>query len=361
MKIALVTGSAGLVGAEAVRFFSSKGFMVVGIDNDMRQTLFGPEASTDWSRRELEERIRDYRHHSIDIRDRPGVERIFAELGTDIRVVIHTAAQPSHDWASRDPHVDFAINATGTLNLLESTRRYCPDAVFIFTSTNKVYGDHPNRLPFVELPTRWEVAPEHPYAANGVDETMPVDQAQHSLYGVSKLAADALVQEYARSFGMKTVCFRCGCITGPGHAGTKLHGFLSYLVQCAVTGRPYTIIGYGGKQVRDNLHAADLVGMFWEYYQAPRPGELYNAGGGRHSNCSVMEAIALCEDLIGQKVPVSYDPEPRTGDHRWYISDGSKFRRHYPAWASCYDLRSIVDEIAELGGAFGKDRSIART
>jgi CDP-paratose 2-epimerase len=345
MSIAMVTGSAGLVGAEAVRFFSGKGFAVVGIDNDMRKALFGDDASTQCSRRELEAEVSGYAHRDVDIRDRAAVEALFAEFGKDIRIVIHTAAQPSHDWAAKDPHTDFSINAGGTLVLLESTRKHCPDAVFIFTSTNKVYGDNPNKLPLVEWKTRWEVAPDHPYAQHGIDELMSVDHTLHSLFGVSKLAADALVQEYGRYFGMKTACFRGGCLTGPGHRGTMLHGFLSYLVKCAVTGQPYTIFGYKGKQVRDNIHAHDLVNMFWHYFQSPRPGEVYNAGGGRHSHASVNEAVAMCETLTGKRMKIVYCDQHRIGDHVWYISDTRKFQAHYPDWSYSYDLPRIMREI----------------
>lgn len=345
MSVAIITGSAGLIGAESVRLFSRKGYQVVGIDNDMRRRFFGDEASTSASRRELEENVPDYTHFDVDIRDHVSVEAVFARYGTDIAVVIHTAAQPSHDWAAKDPYCDFSVNATGTLVLLENFRRYCPQAAFVFTSTNKVYGDNPNKLPLVELDTRWEVAEDHPYYEHGIDESMSVDHTKHSLFGVSKLAADALVQEYGRYFGLNTVCFRGGCLTGPGHCGAQLHGFLSYLVKCAVTGRPYTVFGYQGKQVRDNIHAHDLVNMFWHYVQDPRPGEVYNAGGGRHSNCSMAEAIAICEQLSGRKMHVGYWDENRIGDHIWYISDTRKFQRHYPDWKYEYDLPGLLREI----------------
>lgn len=347
MRVALVTGSAGLIGAEAVRFFSAQGFSVVGIDNDMRREFFGDEASTEWSRRALEASIPGYTHYDVDVRSQSAIERIFAEHGGQIEVVIHTAAQPSHDWAAREPCTDFSVNATGTLVLLETARKHCPEAPFIFTSTNKVYGDNPNKLPLVEKETRWEVDPSHPCYEHGIDETMSVDQTKHSLFGASKLAADVLVQEYGRYFGMNTVCFRGGCLTGPGHSGTRLHGFLSYLVKCAVTDTPYTIFGYKGKQVRDNVHSRDLVNMFWHYYRAPRPGEVYNAGGGRHSNCSVQEAIAVCQRLIGKKMNVTYSDANRVGDHVWYISDTRKFQSHYPEWSYTYDLERILEEIYE--------------
>jgi CDP-paratose 2-epimerase len=347
MAIALVTGAAGLIGAEAVRFLSGKQFQVVGIDNNMRQTFFGADASTEWSRRELEATIPRYVHHDVDIRNQQHIEAVFAEYGTDVKLVIHTAAQPSHDWAANDPYTDFSVNANGTLVLLESTRRYCPEACFIFTSTNKVYGDNPNKLPLVERETRWEVEPGHPYAEHGIDESMSVDHTKHSLFGASKLAADALVQEYGQYFGMKTVCFRGGCLTGPGHSGTMLHGFLSYLVKCAITGDRYTVFGYKGKQVRDNIHSYDLVNMFWHYYQNPRPGEVYNAGGGRFSNCSMQEAITLCERMAGKKMNVAYSDTNRIGDHIWYLSDTRKFQAHYPGWSYTRDLESIVSQIFE--------------
>ena len=343
--IALVTGSAGLIGAEAVRFFSDNGFTVVGVDNDMRRVFFGDDASTKWSRHALEAMVPGYVHHDLDIRDREPIDELFSRYGKDIRVVIHCAAQPSHDWAATDPHADFSVNASGTLVLLECTRRHCPDACFVFTSTNKVYGDHPNRLPLVELETRWEIEEGHDYHEHGIDETMSLDRTKHSLFGVSKLAADAMVQEYGRYFGMKTVCFRGGCLTGPGHSGTMLHGFLSYLVRCAVTGRRYTVFGYKGKQVRDNIHSFDLITMFWHYVQNPRSAEVYNVGGGRHSHCSMLEAIALCERVTGSKMDWEYCDRPRIGDHIWYVSDIRKFQSHYPQWTMSYDLERIVHEI----------------
>jgi CDP-paratose 2-epimerase len=347
MKLCVITGSAGLIGAEAVRFFSSKGLDVVGIDNNMRKEFFGDDASTEWSRRELESKIPNYTHRTIDIRDREGIEALFAEYGSDIELIVHTAAQPSHDWAAKDPHTDFSVNANGTLVMLEATRKFAPDACFIFTSTNKVYGDNPNSLPLVELETRWEIEEAHPYFAHGIDESLSVDQTKHSLFGVSKLAADAMVQEYGRYFDMKTACFRGGCLTGPGHSGTMMHGFLSYLVKCAITGTRYTVFGYRGKQVRDNIHSFDLVNMFWEYYQNPRPGEVYNAGGGRFSNCSMKEAVDLCESRTGKKMDLVYSETNRIGDHIWYISDTRKFQSHYPGWTQTYDLPRIVDEIFE--------------
>jgi CDP-paratose 2-epimerase len=347
VDIAVVTGSAGLIGAETSRFLHEKGFLIVGIDNDMRRVFFGDEASTSWSRKHLESTLPNYRHHSLDIREMTGIADVFSRYNSDIKVVIHTAAQPSHDWAARDPVVDFDVNARGTLILLEATRQYCPEASFLFTSTNKVYGDAPNSLPLEERETRWEVADRHPYHEFGIDESMSVDQTKHSVFGASKVAADVMVQEYGRYFGMNTVCFRGGCLTGPGHSGTQLHGFLSYLVRCAVTGTPYTIFGYKGKQVRDNIHSMDLVNMFWHYMQNPRPGEVYNAGGGRHSNCSVLEAIAKIEKISGKPMAVTYADANRIGDHIWWISDTRKFQWHYPGWSYRYDLDSILTELYE--------------
>jgi CDP-paratose 2-epimerase len=347
MSVAMITGSAGLIGSEAVRFLASQGYAVAGIDNDMRRHFFGEEASTAWNRLHLEQTVRGYRHHAVDIRDADGVAKIFGEYGEDVDIIIHTAAQPSHDWAARDPMTDFTVNAQGTLVLLEATRRFCPNATFIFTSTNKVYGDNPNLLPLAEQSARWELEPQHPYAAHGIDESMSVDQCKHSLFGASKLAADALVQEYGRYFGMNTGVFRGGCLTGGSHSGTELHGFLSYLMRCCVEGRPYKIFGYKGKQVRDNIHAHDLVNMFWHFHQNPRPGEVYNAGGSRHSNCSMLEAIELCERISGRKLKFEYVEQGRIGDHIWYISDVRKFQQHFPQWAYRYDMPAILAEIHE--------------
>lgn len=344
MSIALVTGSAGLIGSETCKRFAQEGLDIVGIDNDMRSYFFGQESSTAGTRKELEGRISGYRHRSLDIRDAEGIESLFAEFGSSISVIVHTAAQPSHDWAAREPRTDFGVNATGTLNLLEATRLHAPEAVFIFTSTNKVYGDTPNRLPLVELEKRWEIDPAHPFC-QGIDESMSIDQTKHSLFGASKVAADVLVQEYGRYFGMKTACFRGGCLTGPAHAGAELHGFLSYLMKCTVAGKPYRVFGYKGKQVRDNIHSHDLVEAFWQFYRAPRVAEVYNIGGGRHSNCSMLEAIGICEELSGKKLDWSYVEDNRIGDHIWWISDVRKYESHYPDWKYRYDLRGILQEI----------------
>jgi len=347
MDRVLITGSGGLIGAETARFFADKGYAVIGVDNNMRQYFFGQEASTLWSQNKLEQELAHYQHVNADIRDDEAIAKVFAEYGREIKLVVHTASQPSHDWAAKEPKTDFTVNAYGTLNLLENTRLHAPEAVFIFTSTNKVYGDTPNLLPLVELDKRWEIAASHAYHANGIDETMSIDQSKHSLFGASKVAADVLVQEYGRYFGMKTACFRGGCLTGPGHSGTQLHGFLSYLMKCAVSGAPYTIFGYKGKQVRDNIHSFDLVNMFWHFFQKPRQGEVYNAGGGRHSNCSMLEAIDMCEEISGKKMNVGYTETNRIGDHIWWISDVSKFKQHYPEWEYRYDIKGILIDIYE--------------
>lgn len=346
MSVVLITGSAGLIGSEASRFFADKGFDIVGIDNNMREYFFGEEASTQWLIDRLESDIDSYQHYDIDIRDFCSLQKVFQEYNTDIELIVHCAAQPSHDWAAREPITDFSINANGTLNLLELTRLYCSDAVFIFTSTNKVYGDSPNCLPLVEQDTRWEVDPSHKYARHGIDESMSIDQSKHSLFGVSKVAADVMVQEYGRYWGLKTACFRGGCLTGPAHSSAELHGFLSYLVKCALMDNEYTIFGYKGKQVRDNLHASDLVNCFYYFYKNPRIAEVYNIGGGRLVNCSSREAVIICEEITGVKMKTIYSNENRNGDHIWWISDIRKFCSHYPEWELKYNIRSILEEIA---------------
>jgi len=345
MKVAIITGASGLVGSEAVQFFAEKGFTIVGIDNDMRKQFFGEEASTQWKRDELKEQIPGYSHYDVDIRDQAAIERIFSEYQNEIALIIHTAAQPSHDWAAQEPLTDFTTNANGTLILLEMTRQYASEAVFIFTSTNKVYGDTPNAYPLIEQENRWELEPSHPFAEHGIDETMRIDQSKHSLFGASKVAADVLVQEYGHYFNMKTACFRGGCLTGPNHSGAQLHGFLAYLVKCAMTGQPYTVFGYKGKQVRDNIHSYDLINMFWHFYQNPRIAEVYNTGGSRHSNCSMLEAIQLCEDMTAQKMNWTYTEDNRSGDHIWWISDVRKFQSHYPDWQYRYSLTDILTQI----------------
>lgn len=344
MSIAIVTGSGGLVGAAATRLFGERGLDVVGIDNDMRSQFFGVEASTRWQVQELKGQSY-YTHVSADIRDADAMERVFAEYGRDIKVIIHCAAQPSHDWAARDPMTDFTVNANGTLTLLEATRRHAPDAVFIFVSTNKVYGDQPNHLPLIERDTRFELSPAHEWAEHGFPEQMSIDNCLHSVFGASKVAADVMVQEYGRYFGMKTGCFRGGCLTGPGHSGAQLHGFLAYLVKCAVNGTPYTVFGYSGKQVRDNIHSTDLVEAFWCFFQRPLAGEVFNIGGGRHSNCSMLEAIAIAEEMTGRAMSTSYSPDNRVGDHIWWISDTRKFQAAYPEWRYRYDIRALMQDI----------------
>ncbi len=345
MSIIIVTGSAGLIGSESVRFFCERGFTVVGIDNNMRQVFFGENASTEWNRDRLLQDYGDkYIHHTVDIRDHEAIAQVFQTYGKDIDLIIHTAAQPSHDWAAREPYTDFTVNANGTLVLLENTRQTCPDAVFIFCSTNKVYGDTPNLLPLVEQELRWEIEETNPYS-KGIDETMSIDHCKHSLFGASKVAADVLVQEYGRYFGMKTASFRGGCLTGPSHSGTELHGFLSYLMKCTMTGNHYKIYGYKGKQVRDNIHSYDLVNAFYHFYQAPRVAEVYNMGGSRFSNCSMLEAIQECEAIAEKKLNWSYVDDNRIGDHIWWISDVQKFKQHYPEWNLTYRITDILKEI----------------
>ena len=348
MKTVIVTGSCGLIGNETCYFFKNLGFRIVGIDNDMRKYFFGDKSSTSEKKDKTQKDLGDaYFHYDSDIRDLNLMEKIFSEYSSDISLIIHTAAQPSHDWASREPITDFSVNATGTLNLLECTRKYCPDAVFIFTSTNKVYGDLPNKLDLIETDTRWELPQGHKYF-NGIDETMSIDQCTHSLFGASKVSADVMVQEYGRYFGMKTGVFRGGCLTGPLHSGAELHGFLSYLITCATEGIPYNIYGYKGKQVRDNIHSYDLVSAFNEFYKNPRPGEVYNIGGSRHSNISVLEAIYKIQERTGKTIDYSISSNNRTGDHIWYISDVSKFMEHYPQWGYKYNMDLIIDEMTNF-------------
>lgn len=340
-----MTGSGGLVGAEAVRYFAALGLDVVGLDNDMRAVFFGPDASTRTSVRTLQAKLgAQYRHRDIDVRDRAGVLAVLEEHGRAVELVVHAAAQPSHDWAARDPFADFDINAVGTLNMLEATRRFSPDASFIFMSTNKVYGDRPNDLPLHELETRFEIDRDHPYAS-GIGEDMPVDSCLHSLFGASKVAADVLVQEYGRYFGMRTACFRGGTLTGPLHAPAKLHGFLAYMMRCAVTDSHYTVYGYKGKQVRDALHSADLVTAFHEFFKAPTIGAIYNMGGGRTNNCSVVEAARLCQEIAGRDFSLSYAEANRKGDHLWWISDTSRFEADYPGWKQEYTIPRMLEEM----------------
>lgn len=345
MNICLITGSGGLIGSESVAFFADKFDLIIGIDNDMRAYFFGEESSTEWNSNRLIDKFDNFKNHTIDIRNYLGLEEVFKKYNSDIKLIIHTAAQPSHDWAAKEPLTDFSVNATGTINLLELTRIHAADAVFIFTSTNKVYGDTPNFLPLVELESRWEIDSAHPYFENGIDEKMSVDNTKHSVFGASKVAADIMVQEYGKYFGMKTGVFRGGCLTGPNHSGTQLHGFLSYLMKCAITGDKYTVFGYQGKQVRDNIHSWDLVNMFWHFYRNPRQGEVYNAGGGRHSNCSMAEAIEMCEAITEKPMNYEYSESNRVGDHIWWISDVSKFKAHYPSWTWKYNINDILTQI----------------
>lgn len=345
MDTVIITGSAGLIGSEAVRFFDARGMQVVGVDNDMRREFFGEDASTEWNRKALENECSRYRHFPLDIRSEKEMGRLFEEFSKDIKLIIHAAAQPSHDWAAKDPAKDFTVNANGTLVLLEMTRKHCPESVFIHLSTNKVYGDRPNSLPLVELETRWELDSSHPYFEHGIDESMSIDQTTHSLFGTSKLAADLLVQEYGRYFGMKTACFRGGCLTGSAHSGTELHGFLSYLMICVIQKKPYTVFGYKGKQVRDNIHSYDLVNALYHFYRNPGQAKVYNMGGGRISHCSVLEAITLCEEISGNKLEWAYTAENRMGDHLWWVSDVSRFRKDYPEWDYTYDMKRILEDI----------------
>ncbi len=347
MDIAIVTGASGLIGSQAVRFFAEKNFHVVGIDNDLRRYFFGDEASTQWNRDRLQRELKNYTHENEDIRDLKALERIFTHYSTDVKVIIHAAAQPSHDWAATEPLTDFAVNANGTINLLEMMRQHCPKAVFIFTSTNNVYGDTINHLPLVEHEKRWELDESHPYFEHGIDETMSIDRSVHTIFGASKVAADIMVQEYGVYYGLNTAVFRGGCLTGPDHSGTQLHGFLAYLMKCAITGHPYTVFGYQAKQVRDNIHSYDLVNMFWHFYQNPRQGEIYNAGGSRYSHCSMIEAIERCGEIVGKPMNWSYSDQNRLGDHIWWVSDVRKFQEHYPDWSFKYNLDDILLQIHE--------------
>jgi CDP-paratose 2-epimerase len=345
VSVAIITGSAGLVGSVAARHFVDLGLHVVGIDNDLRRRFFGADGATgpnaDRLARELDGA---YTHHTTDVRDRDALERIFARYGRDLSLVIHAAAQPSHDWAVRDPFTDFDINASATLNVLEFTRRHSPAAAVIFCSSNKVYGDHPNRLPLIEEDTRFEISPAHRYTG-GIAEDMPIDACLHSIFGVGKAAADLAVQEYGRYFGMNTATFRCGTLTGPAHAAAELHGFLAYLVRCAMEHRTYTIYGYGGKQVRDAIHADDVVTAFEAYWRAPRPAQVYNLGGGRAANVSLLEAITQVERITGETLVTRYEPVNRVGDHKWWIGSNRRFERHYPQWRLTRDVSDMLTDM----------------
>jgi CDP-paratose 2-epimerase len=344
MSLAIVTGSGGLIGSECVRYFVEQGFDVIGVDNDMRARFFGPEASTRHVSDALNADLDAFRLLDLDIRDADGLKDLFARHAREIELIVHTAAQPSHDWAASDPETDFTVNANGTLNLLQAAREHTPDASFVFTSTNKVYGDRPNSLPLIETGTRLELPESHRWY-RGIDLEMPIDQCTHSLFGVSKVAADLLVQEYGRYFGIPTVCFRGGCLTGPQHAGAQLHGFLAYLMRCTVTGDAYTIFGYGGKQVRDNIHAYDVVRAFHAFHRNPRPAAVYNLGGGRDSNVSMLEAIDLCQQIAGRELDYTLSDEPRIGDHRWWISDLGAFKADYPEWDLTFGIEDVLRDI----------------
>lgn len=346
MKTAIVTGSGGLIGSQSVAHLVEAGWHVIGIENDMRSQFFGPESSTRPTSESLVSRYDDFENVELDIRDAEGVNRVFGGVEGGPDLIIHTAAQPSHDWAARDPQTDFGVNAIGTLNLLEASRAHSPDAPFIFCSTNKVYGDLPNSLPLIEEADRLELPADHAWYG-GIDTSMSIDQSTHSLFGVSKASADLLVQEYGRYFDMPTVCFRGGCLTGPQHAGAELHGFLAYLMKCVVTGNPYTVFGYGGRQVRDNIHCADLVSAFMEFQKNPRSAAVYNIGGGRRSNCSMLEAIKDCERIAGKQLDWTMSEENRIGDHMWWISDLKPFEADYPEWQQRYGIEEILTEIHE--------------
>lgn len=355
MKIAIITGSAGLIGSQACDFFSNKGYKIIGIDNDMRAYFFGEGSSTKDSLESLKSKINEYEHYNIDIRDYQKLNEVFSKYSSDIDIVIHTAAQPSHDWAANEPLTDFGINATGTMNMLEVTRLNCPKATFIFTSTNKVYGDTPNYLDLIETDTRWELNKEtfkynHCLGSDAsINENMSIDNTKHSVFGASKVAADVMCQEYGKYFNMNVGIFRGGCLTGPNHAGAELHGFLSYLVKCIVNNKPYTIFGYKGKQVRDNIHSWDLVNMFWEFHQNPKQGEVYNAGGGRDNSTSILEAIDTINRIAGTNWSnYTISEQNRIGDHIWYISDLRKFRTHYPNWNITIDLEETIKQMVEF-------------
>ena len=344
MSIVLITGSSGLVGSESVNFFSKKKFDVIGIDNNLRKFFFGNEGSTTKIKKYLLKNNKRFKNYNIDIRNYRALEQIYKKYKKNISLIIHCAAQPSHDYAKNFPLLDFNVNAAGTLNLLELTKKYCPETPFIFTSTNKVYGDNPNRLKIIEKKKRWELKESDKYF-KGIDEKFSIDNCTHSFFGVSKTYADLIVQEYGKNVGLKTVCFRGGCITGPNHSGAKLHGFLSYLVKISMTKKKYSLIGYKGKQVRDNLHSYDLVNSFWEFFKKPTRGEVYNMGGGRYSNCSIIEALDLVEDIANISIKREILKKPRVGDHIWYISNLSKFKKHHPNWKQKYNTKKIIEEL----------------
>lgn len=338
----LVTGSSGLIGSEVVAYFDPRARSVIGIDNNLRRDFFGPAGDTRWNLERLQRRTRHFTQQALDIRDRGALLQLMADLPA-LDLIVHCAGQPSHDLAARRPFDDFDVNAVGTLNLLEGCRRHHPGAVFVFLSTNKVYGDAPNRAALVETASRWDYA--DPAERAGITEACPIDGSKHSLFGVSKAAADLMVQEYGRYFGLKTVCLRAGCLTGPAHAGVELHGFLSYLVGCQLAGREYTVLGFKGKQVRDNLHSLDVATIIEAIIQGPRPGEVYNIGGERRNACSILEAFEAVAARCGRAMRWRYQDAPREGDHICYISDMGKFRAHYPQWRPQKDLDAIFDEL----------------
>ena len=344
MPKVIITGSIGLVGSEAVNFFSKKGFEVIGIDNNLRKFFFGNDGSTSWLKKKIIKENTRYKHFNVDIRNYQSLEKIFKIYKKNISLIIHCAAQPSHDYGKNFPKIDFDVNASGTLNLLELTKKFCPKSPFIFMSTNKVYGDNPNKLKIIEKKNRYELSKSNKFF-KGIDESMSVDDCTHSFFGVSKTYADLIVQEYGKNVGLKTVCFRAGCITGPNHSGAKLHGFLSYLIKKTLSNKKYTIIGYKGKQVRDNLHSYDLINCFWEFYKKPKRGAVYNIGGGRFSNCSIIEAIEEIEKLANIKIKKKIIKQNRVGDHVWYITNNKKFKKDYPGWKQKYTTKKIIEEL----------------
>ena len=348
MALVLITGSCGLVGSESSVFFAKKGFEIIGIDNNSRKSFFGKDGDISWVKNKLKRNIKNYKHFDLDITNFTSLEKIFKKYKKRIKLIIHSAAQPSHDWAKTNIFKDFDINSRGTLNLLELTKKYCYDTPFIFMSTNKVYGDNPNKLPLIEKKKRWEIKSNH-YYKNGITEEMSIDDCVHSFFGASKSYADLVVQEYGRNIGLKTVCFRAGCITGPNHSGARLHGFLSYLVKAALEQKKYFIYGYKGKQVRDNIHSADVVSCFWEYFKKPKRGKVYNMGGGRKSNCSIIEAIQIIEELTSTHFEWELKKENRVGDHIWYVSNMKKFKNDYPKWKQIYNSEKIIDELLSNG------------
>ncbi len=346
MSVALITGATGLVGSEAVNFFHKKGFEVIGVDNNLRKFFFGEDGSTINIKKELLKKNKNFKNYNFDIRNYSQLNKVFKKYSKNIKLIIHCAAQPSHDYGKNYPRIDFDVNASGTLNLLELTKKYCPSSVFIFMSTNKVYGDNPNKLKITEKNTRWELNKDNRYY-KGINESFSIDNCIHSFFGTSKTYSDLIVQEYGKNVGLKTVCFRGGCITGPNHNGAKLHGFLSYLVKNTLNKKKYTLIGYKGKQVRDNIHSHDLINCFWEFYKKPKKGEVYNIGGGRFSNCSIVEALNLVEKISKIKIKRNYTKQPRIGDHIWYISDITKFKKHYPNWKQIYNTKRIIMELID--------------